>query len=242
MIFNDTRPIRYKNIAGIYKISNTINNKVYIGSTVNLYDRYHNHKSRVKRNAHENYYFQKDVCEYGLDSFVFEVIELCEKDNLKQLESRYMDEYKSYNEQFGYNIMIKEDSTFSREKRVSTREKISKSLKEIGHLKGDKNPMKNEESRKKSIANRVAKGERNPFYRKSHSEETKVKLSNSRATKLNESNVIDIKRMLNAGMKNIDIANIFNVHPEHISKIKRGKRWSHIKLEDEKYVKDLSNL
>ena len=45
---------KYKNIAGIYCITNIISNKIYIGSSNNIYNRINRHKSSLKKNNHYN--------------------------------------------------------------------------------------------------------------------------------------------------------------------------------------------
>lgn len=46
-------------------------------------------------------------------------------------------------------------------------------------------------------------------------------------SKLNNSQVREIKRMINNGIPNVKIAKIFKVHRHHISNIKTGRRWKH---------------
>lgn len=50
-------------------------------------------------------------------------------------------------------------------------------------------------------------------------------------SKLTEEDVIRIKKMIIEGCKNKDIAERFNVKPNLISRIRNGKRWSHIHVD-----------
>ena len=58
----------------VYQIRNKENEKVYIGSTVNLRLRWQMHKTSLRGDYHYNYGLQKDFNEYGLDAFVVEVL------------------------------------------------------------------------------------------------------------------------------------------------------------------------
>lgn len=90
-------------MVGIYKISNLINNKVYIGQSVDIHKRWNNHRSAYQNpKAHEyNYYLYRSMRKYGIENFNFEVIEECAIDELNQREIYWIDYYDSYRN--GYN-------------------------------------------------------------------------------------------------------------------------------------------
>lgn len=69
------------NNCGIYKITNIINNCIYIGSSVNIKSRWLEHKRDLIKNKHCNNYLQKSFNKYGLINFTFEIIELVENKN-----------------------------------------------------------------------------------------------------------------------------------------------------------------
>ena len=62
-------------ITGIYKIRNKQNNKVYIGSAVDIKKRWRDHKWHLKENKHHNPHLQFSFNKYGLENFEF-IIEL----------------------------------------------------------------------------------------------------------------------------------------------------------------------
>lgn len=78
------------NTCGIYQIRNKINNKSYIGSSVNISSRCSNH---MNRDARKYYWrdFYKDVIYYGQCNFEFIVLEECDKDKLIEREQYYYD-------------------------------------------------------------------------------------------------------------------------------------------------------
>ena len=67
---------------GIYKITNLISNKIYIGSTTTSFKRrFKEHLSALKRGDHPNSHMQRAFNLDGENSFIFEVIEVVEKEN-----------------------------------------------------------------------------------------------------------------------------------------------------------------
>lgn len=96
-------------ICGIYKITNKINSKCYIGKSVNIYSRFSNHKSHLKKeyiSKDTNRYLFNAVKKYGLDNFSFDIIELLEPIDslLKERELYWMDHYNSCDKSYGYNL------------------------------------------------------------------------------------------------------------------------------------------
>lgn len=89
--------------SGIYRFINFINGKMYIGSAVNLKNRKKNHLLMLKYNKHYNVYLQAAWNKYG--SLIFEVLEYVEvKEKLIEREQYWLDKYKSYNREKGYNL------------------------------------------------------------------------------------------------------------------------------------------
>jgi anti-sigma28 factor (negative regulator of flagellin synthesis) len=96
------------------------------------------------------------------------------------------------------------------------------------------------------------KGEGNPMYGKHHTEEAKAKIrntvkkswedpisktkrcelvtgENNPRSKLTDEKVKEIKNRIKDGERNIDIAEMYNISKQVISKIKTGRSWRHIK-------------
>jgi group I intron endonuclease len=80
-----------KNSSGIYCITNTIDNRIYIGSCKNFKSRIKEHLNCLKRNNHNNIYLQNFVNKYGIESLKFHIIEFSEIINLVNIEQYYLD-------------------------------------------------------------------------------------------------------------------------------------------------------
>lgn len=83
--------------SGIYAIRNTINNKFYVGSSVNFVSRWNVHRNALRRNAHHNPRLQNAWNKYGESAFEFVVIHACTDDiELLDLEQKHLDEWVNH--------------------------------------------------------------------------------------------------------------------------------------------------
>ena len=86
-------------IIGVYKITNTITGDFYIGSSNDIKRRWVEHKKPSVWNKHPNNQMYLDMQKYGVDKFVFEVIEEVEADSLKVIEQQFIETLKpTYND------------------------------------------------------------------------------------------------------------------------------------------------
>lgn len=91
----------------IYKATNLINNKVYIGQTKNTLEfRKNQHYRSAKCNTRPKYgYFYIDLIKYGMENFKFEVVEYVSDINkLDERERYWISFYNSTDEKYGYNL------------------------------------------------------------------------------------------------------------------------------------------
>jgi group I intron endonuclease len=90
--------------SGIYQIRNIVNGKLYIGSTQNIETRWRQHQRALKVEKHCNKYLQHAWIAYGKSNFKFEILEeVNDKSKLISKEQYYLDLYKSYLPENGYN-------------------------------------------------------------------------------------------------------------------------------------------
>lgn len=75
---------------GIYQIVNLVNGKRYIGSALNLRKRINKHRSELNLKRHHAPHLQYSWSKYGEDSFKFEVLLYCEKEELIYYEQVYI--------------------------------------------------------------------------------------------------------------------------------------------------------
>lgn len=89
---------------GIYQIVNLINKKIYIGSSVNFSHRKSRHWGDFIRNRHGNPHLQNAVNKYGIENFIFQKLEYCEREFLIEREQFWVDTFRpQYNKKLVVN-------------------------------------------------------------------------------------------------------------------------------------------
>ena len=78
-------------IIGIYRITNTVTGDFYIGSSKNIKQRLATHKWPSTWNEHPNNPMYLDMQKYGVDKFVFEILEEVEIEQLKEKEQQFIE-------------------------------------------------------------------------------------------------------------------------------------------------------
>lgn len=94
---------------GIYQIKNTINNKIYIGSSITVEIRLKTHKKQLRNNYHFNNYLQREVNKYGLENFEFSVLLILDSITRKELvkkEKEIVLKLNTIDAEIGYNLVI----------------------------------------------------------------------------------------------------------------------------------------
>jgi predicted GIY-YIG superfamily endonuclease len=108
----------------VYKITNLVNNKLYIGITNQGFKtRWYKHCSDSIHGS--EFPLHNALRKYGIDNFSVEVLEVCETiDQLKQQERYWITELKSRTTENGYNLTDGGDGTFGRKHSDETKDKI----------------------------------------------------------------------------------------------------------------------
>jgi group I intron endonuclease len=173
--------ISLQNISGIYKITNKINGKYYIGSSNNLYERWSYHITHLTKNIHHNKYLQSSWNKYGKDNFIFSLIEKVEKYNLLITEQKYLDKLKK-DKKNCYNLTFIAGGGGGFEGKHHSEESKNKiSLKLTGKYKGTNSPHygKHHSEKTKKKLSLLKLGKPSPNKGKKLSKEQKIKIKNS---------------------------------------------------------------
>lgn len=84
-------------LCGVYKITNLINGKIYVGQSVDIERRWEQHK-RIGQGQLNGFYAKdgrrplyRAINKYGVNSFKFEILELCSEEMLYEREQYWID-------------------------------------------------------------------------------------------------------------------------------------------------------
>lgn len=195
-------------MVGIYLIKNIITKKVYVGCSLNIKDRWKSHRVSLKRKKHHSIHLQRAWNKYGENCFIFGVLEFCEKEDLQKMEQYYLDFYKSYENNKGYNILKFSDNVLATSELFKNKPKTKEhNLKNSEAHKGNKNGMfgkvfTDEEKLEKSI---IAKKnfKNNPMYK-----EVKFKAPCGTTFIINNQSVFSKK---------------LNIHPSALTDVTKGR-------------------
>jgi len=142
----------------VYKVTNIVNKKVYIGQTILGLNR----RRRLHENSKVGWYFNKALAKYGKNNFRWKVLEHCySKEEMDEMEFHYIKQYNSFGIG-GYNLTLGGDGVIG-----------------FSHSEEHKNRISNLYKGKKFSAETLLKMSDSHLGHK-HSKESKQKISNSR--------------------------------------------------------------
>ena len=189
----------------VYKITNNLNNKIYIGKSNNPEKRWKQHVALSKKNklidGHYSY-LHSAIKKYGIENFSMEII-ACFNSNLDafDFESKTIFELKSNYREIGYNLTTGGEGV-------------------VGFKQTKEQIIKSANSRRGKFV-----GVNNKNYGKKHSEEHRRKISEGNKGRITSDEVKLKISAANSGYKN----GMYN-KPEPIkNKIMRGKKISETK-------------
>lgn len=158
-----------KIIIGVYKINNTLSERYYIGYSTDISRRFRNHRSKLKQNCHDNIFLQRAYNLDGKDKFKYDILHVCDtEEEAKAIELKYLTDLSIRNKLYNLNYNNSGgDMLTHHPDKEKIREKILNSHKET------LSKMSPEERKEKY----GKYGVKNGMYGKTHTEETKKKLS-----------------------------------------------------------------
>jgi group I intron endonuclease len=182
----------------IYKATNVVNGKLYIGMTIKtIHERRKQHFRNAKRTKT---LFAHALRKYGEDGFEWEVIDTAEThEKLQEKEIHWIKYYNSTNQDVGYNLCTGGGGFSGFSHTEETKQKMSESKLGKARPDGIKRFYKD-----------TQKGEGN--YN----------------SKLTEADIREIRRLSEEGHTNTHIGKIFEVSNFTISKIVRRVSWKHV--------------
>lgn len=113
-----------KGKSGVYMFFNMESGKRYVGSSVDIYNRIHEHYHNLKNNKSHNAHFQSSWNKYGEDAFIYSVLEYCNPEIRFSREQYYIDSLKPE-----YNLTLNVVANFGHKVSNETKNKISNTLK-----------------------------------------------------------------------------------------------------------------
>lgn len=239
----------------IYKITNTINNKVYIGQTTRtITERYEEHLNHASNSV--NRYLYDAMNHYGAESFIVESLEECEDTKLSDRELYWISHYNSNDRSFGYNMTSGGEggdtcASLSEERKQMRNTAIASKLsgkpqsKELvekravklrGQKRTEEQRQRFSEAQKKRDASTFARGFTVPQERRDRISRTLTGQVQSEETKLKRKESISKLKWWNNGVENVRAvqcpegfaAGRVNFKPSDESKAKsshKGTKW-----------------
>lgn len=118
---------------GVYQIRDRESGNLYIGSSCNIFQRFHSHWSKLARGIHANKYLQAAWNKYGESRFAFEALLFCAERDLIFYEQRAIDAFASSDRRFGFNLRKTASSNAGLKMSDESKKKISDIVKGRRH-------------------------------------------------------------------------------------------------------------
>jgi len=156
------RNLNMNNKVGIYMFTNNVKTNDngeplrYIGQSINIEDRYKDHKGRYGKSP-----MYEDFETYGFENFTFEILRECKEEELDNLEIYYIENYNTLWPN-GYNLTTGGSGYPNRATEYTIQKLVEANT-------GINNPMFG--------TNEDRLGEKNPMFNKRHSEEARRKIA-----------------------------------------------------------------
>ena len=123
-------------ISAVYRITNTVTNDFYIGSSKDVEKRWESHKCKSRWNDNPNSPLYLDMQKYGVDKFAFEILAEVEIEQLKETEQKFIEKlkptYNNYNAN-GFDIERRKEYQKQYQKQYQKTDKRKKYNKEYNN-------------------------------------------------------------------------------------------------------------
>lgn len=209
---------------GIYLIRCYCNSKIYIGSAVCLYSRTHVHLHNLRKDTHANIHLLRAFKRYGERSFLFAVLEYVnDKNDLLKKEQEFIDYYKP-----NFNLLKIAGNSLGYKMTKEQKEHMSK-IRLGRQTTGMLGKKHTEEAKKKISEKAKARGLHPSFIAASKASNTgrKHTIDNiqkrvQKQMKLNELQIIEIKKLRREGFYQKDIAKMFSISQRLVVRVLKG--------------------
>lgn len=231
-------------LCGIYLIHNHLNNKIYIGKSIDILGRWQQHIDNAHLEKYD-YEFYKDLKD--INSFTFQILELCLQEQLQAKEQYYIDYYSASSQ--GYNQVEAIDLT--KQESLLLQENILKAI----NLLENTNLFYNQIAEQTNLSvNTIANINRCKTYTKYHHYINNIREECGRKqyfdkgelnpnSKLTESDVIKIIELLeNTTLTAKEIGDKFNVSRSTINNINLKQRWGYLSPQYQNNIRKESKL
>ena len=203
---------------GIYKITNKINGKVYIGQTIHPDRRWMEHKQKA-RHGQDKYLVHLAMNKYGEQNFTFEIIEWTEDYNNE--EKRLIKEYNSITPN-GYNISEGGDNCIlygeDNPRNITPNDVVPLIIQDL-----KENKLSDREIAKKyNLTDKIIADINHGYTHKQENEQYPIRIKKG-LQKLTLEQVDEIKNLLETSLISYqELANIYNVSKGTIANINNG--------------------
>ena len=201
---------------GIYQIKCTVNSKVYVGLSNNIEMRWIHHRSELKLNKHGNSYLQNTYNKYGIDVFIFSILEECLECDLEAREQYYLNLVFEAGNTFNIAKVSKSNRGIKRSE--ETRKKISiaqKGKQRTPHTQETINKIARSNTGKRRTKEQIEKMSIAAKNKKPITDETRIKLSNTSKNRKFSKESIELRSSKLKGRKRT---------PEQIERMKQGHK------------------
>lgn len=189
----------------IYKITNKVNGKIYVGKSKNPASRFVKHIKIAETFSSDDNHFQAihgAIKKYGKEFFILDIIEMCDLSNVNDRGKYWISLLKTQDKNYGYNLTGGGDGGFQ----MSEEGKQKRRMKMLGRKHSEEHKKKISESNKGKIISEEARrkiskansNENNGMFGRTHSLEAKKAISVAQSSRvrpsLTEEHIQNIKR------------------------------------------------